>query len=313
MNNAALGETKAARSDQSGDKAITIANISPTAPPAQALLSIALDYAARGFAVFPCLERSKAPAIGRGFYSATTNPATIRRWFLNCPQFNLAIATGLVSSVWVLDIDGSNGAQSLLELEAQFGPLPATLTSITSTGCHLWFCADRSVPSTAGRIGAGLDTRGCGGYVLAPPSVHPDGPVYRWGNERDIAIAPEWLMQRACRKPPAVPAAPVLNSTIRRPVASPGAYGRAALERECQALACEARGGRNHALNRASFRLHRLVAGGELNAAEVVDGLVAAATANGLVEDKGLRAAEATIASGARAGLQHPRSRPAHA
>ena len=276
----------------------------------QSGLAFALDYAARGFAVFPCLETSKAPAIGRGFHSATTNPATIRRWFLNCSQYNLAIATGIASGVWVLDVDDSNGAQSLLELEDQFGAIPNTLTSVTASGCHFWFRLTDPMPSSVGQVGAGLDVRADGGYVLAPPSVHPDGPVYRWTDARDIAVAPAWLVRRAMRKP-----APLPPLTVRRhqPSGTSSFYGLAALEQECRVLAYVPRGQRNHALNRASFALHQLVAGGELGLGEVRDGLIAAATANGLMTDPndGPRSVEKTIASGARAGLQCPRSRPA--
>ena len=103
------------------------------------------------------------------------------------------------------------------------------------------------------------------GYVLAPPSVHPDGPVYRWGNDVPIATAPDWLVAahaqaandfRACARDHAGAAA--------AQCASPGAYGRAALEYEITALASTPNGQRNHALNRAAFSLFQLVAGGEL-------------------------------------------------
>jgi hypothetical protein len=93
---------------------------------------------------------------------------------------------------------------------------------------------------------------------------------------------------------------------------SPGAYGKAALEREIQALASTAPGGRNHALNCASYCLHQLVAGGVLDGAEVQQRLLEAAEANGLMTDPsdGPRSVLRTIESGRRAGLQHPRSRP---
>jgi hypothetical protein len=273
-------------------------------------LVAALDYAARGFAVFPCLERSKAPACSRGFHDATTNPATLRRWFASYHRYNIGIATGLISGVWVLDVDGSDGAAARAELEARFGPLPLTSTVITAAGCHLWFRTDRPVPSTAGRIGFHLDTRGDGGYVLAPPSRHPDGPSYRFGNDEPLALAPEWLIQRACRKPDP---SPIKIITDRSPqITSPTAYGRAALERECEALARAPCGTRNHALNRASFSLHQLVASGDLDLAEVRNRLIDAATENGLIGDPadGPRSVDKTIASGARAGLLHPRVRP---
>ena len=78
---------------------------------------------------------------------------------------------------------------------------------------------------------------------------------------------------------------------------------------EIEALANTAPGSRNHALNRASFALYQLVAGGVLDGAEVQQRLLGAAHANGLMAE-GPRAVMVTIASGARAGMQHPRSRP---
>ena len=85
----------------------------------------------------------------------------------------------------------------------------------------------------------------------------------------------------------------------------------AALDREIEALANTAPGGRNHALNRASFSLHQLVAGAELDAGVVRHRLIDASTANRLVADDGLPSVLATIKSGMCAGLQHPRTRPA--
>jgi hypothetical protein len=268
-----------------------------------------LDYAALGFCVFPCIARSKEPATQRGFYDATTNPATIRRWFGNAQNYNIAVRTGLASGIWVLDVDGPDGAATLGNLETEHGALPVTLCSITSAGCHLWFRADDHIPSSAGRVGIGLDVRGDGGYVLAPPSVHPDGPVYRWSSTAPPAIAPAWLVRLASPRPSvALNPSPPRNGIC----SSPGAYGKAALEREIDALAKTAPGARNHALNRASFSLHQLVAAGELDGAEVQDRLLAAAAANGLLADPadGPRSVMATIRSGARAGMQQPRTRP---
>jgi hypothetical protein len=281
---------------------------------APSLLSIALNYAARGFAVFPCLEKTKEPATGRrGFHNATTNPATIRRWFGSAfHQYNIAIATGMMSGVFVVDIDGSNGAFAIAELEAQHGPLPATLTSISASGCHLWFQIDEPIPSSNHRIGICIDGRGCGGYILAPPSIHPDGPIYRWANDRPIAMLPEWLARLARRAPP--PLSKMISPINWKPAREAGgnAYGRAALDRECIAVATARPTTRNHTLNRASFSLHQLVAGGELDEAEVRDRLMCAAIACGLDEDDGgMPAVMKTIASGARAGLACPRRRPA--
>src|SRR5665811_1384776 len=103
-----------------------------------AFLQAALDYAARGLPVFPCVPRDKTPATKRGFHDATMNPATIRRWWL-ATNYNIGIRTGAASGVFVIDIDGNDGAASLYALEAEHGALPATPEVITARGRHLWF------------------------------------------------------------------------------------------------------------------------------------------------------------------------------
>ena len=187
--------------------------------------------------------------------------------------------------------------------------MPATRTVITGGGGrHLWFKYTGPIPSTTGRIAPGLDTRGDGGYVLAPPSVHPNGHRYEFLSYDEITDAPDWLEQLARTKK--ISERALKTVTHRTNSAPPGAYGRAALEREIEALAATPVGGRNHALNRCAFRLYQLVAGGELNGDQVSERLIEASHHNGLVKDDGLRTVLATIQSGARAGLNHPRSRP---
>jgi hypothetical protein len=277
-------------------------------------LQAALEYAALGFAVFPCVYKSKEPAVSRRFYSATANPATIQRWFGGTVSYNIAIRTGLASGAWVLDVDDRHGGfASIADLEQRHGPLPSTRRCKTANGEHLWWRTNCPVQCSASRVGHGLDVKADAGYVMVPPSVHPDGPVYTWVNDEPPAVAPDWLIHLTRKPPPSISeramAGRVSPRTHNGP---PGAYGAAALEREIHELANAARGGRNHALNKASFSLHQLVAGGELDGADVERGLLAAAEANGLMADPGDGPASVlrTIRSGARAGLQHPRSRP---
>jgi Bifunctional DNA primase/polymerase, N-terminal len=270
------------------------------------LLDVALALGKAGIAVFPCLYAKKVPAIRGGFYAATTNPATIRRWFAGAFPRNLAARTGNASGVWVVDVDA---IESVKTLEDQHGSLPLTLQSRTSRGRHFWFRTTASpIPSSAGRVAPRVDIKAENGYVITPPSIHPDGVVYEWLNNEPIADAPRWLVELA-RKPPQA------QSVASRPASPeafsgrPGGYGAAALKAEIDTLANAPRGSRNHALNRASFALHQLVAGGELDAGEVEQRLIGAATTNGLLGEDGLRSVMATIRSGARAGLKLPRSR----
>jgi hypothetical protein len=272
------------------------------------VLEAAQHYAAQGLSVFPCVFGTKEPAVRRGFYAASANPEVIRRWFGGSLRYNLAIRTGLASSAWVLDIDDRHGGFASVDgLEQRYGRLPLTRRCRTANGVHLWWRATLPVQCSESRVGPGLDAKGDGGYVMAPPSVHPDGPIYTWANDEPLAIAPGWLL-KLTRKPPP----PRFTLPPRTHNGPPGAYGAAALEREIQELAAAPRGCRNHALNRASFSLHQLVAGGELDGADVERELLAAAEANGLMADPddGPCKVVATIRSGARAGLQHPRGRP---
>ena len=272
------------------------------------LLAAALDYAARGLPVFPCVPRGKTPAVARGFHAATTNPATIRRYWTD-PERNIGIPTGMPSGVWVLDIDGVEGEASLRALETKHGAIPKTRVSITSRGRHVWFACREWIPSSAGMIGPGIDVRGDGGYVIAPPSIHESWHCYAFLGDpwAPVESAPAWLIKAARTKP-------VKLITERAAVAIQGpcradAYGRAALRAEVSWLSNLPPGSRNHALNRAAFNLFQLVAGGELAEDEVIAALHQACVANGLVADDGLQSVKRTIRSGRKAGLQHPRSR----
>ena len=274
------------------------------------LLAAALKYAVvERLPVFPCQPRGKEPAIKRGFYAATTNPQTIKRYWRIADR-NIGIPTGSVSGVWIFDVDGEDGEATLRRLEDQHGALPPTREVITRRGRHLWFKYTGPIPSTAGKVGAGLDTRGDGGYVVAPPSVHASGALYAWNDSANqLAVAPDWLVRLARARPQSISERAL--ASIRRPSCQPDAYGRVALDREIEMLAGTPAGGRNHALNRCSFRLAQLVAGGELDRDQVIDRLVHASHRNGLINDDGLKSVRATIASGMDAGFRHPRSRGA--
>jgi hypothetical protein len=282
-----------------------------------AFLQAALDYAARGLPVFPCVPRDKIPATKRGFHDATTNPGTIRRWWRATDCYNIGVRTGAGSGVWILDVDGNDGAASLYALEAEHGALPATPEVITARGRHLWFKYTVPISCSTGRIGPGIDVRADGGCIMAPPSIHPTGQVYAWWTDSfDLASAPNWLLELTRKKPPSISERALAH--IRPPyhhTATGEAYGRAALEYEIAELASAPNGTRNHALNRATFSLFQLVAGGELARDEVLARLIEACHLNGLMADPGdgPRKVEKTIQSGAGAGAQHPRTREGRA
>lgn len=148
-----------------------------------ALLNSALYYASQGIAVFPCRPGQKRPATLNGFYDATTDPAKIREWWGRMPDANVAYPTGRAFDV--LDIDGPTGYESLGQLRAD-GVLPGIIARATTPrGVHLYLPVTGDGNST--NLLPGIDFRGDGGFVVAPPSrVTADGQhikvsgVYRW-------------------------------------------------------------------------------------------------------------------------------------
>lgn len=122
----------------------------------------------------------KHPCVKGGFKVATTDSRQIEEWWRKWPGANIGIATGVVSGLVVPDIDGEEGLALLKSLVARHGPLPRTPTVKTARGWHFYFALPASGVSIPCSAGGGLDVRGDGGYVVAPPSVHASGHVYRW-------------------------------------------------------------------------------------------------------------------------------------
>lgn len=162
------------------------------------LKASALDYAARGWLVFPvhypyegrcscgnpdCKRPAKHPMTPQGLKNATTNVATIAAMWSRRPNANIGIVTGRVSGIVVVDVDAkSGGLETWAELQDIHGRVN-TLTAITGGGGrHFFFEAPSGLllKSTVGGLGAGIDTRAEGGYIVAPPSIHISGVRYEW-------------------------------------------------------------------------------------------------------------------------------------
>lgn len=168
------------------------------------MLKAALTYAEKfHFSVFPCRRRGKEPLNRHGLKEASTDAAAIRAWWKRWPRANVGIATGTASGIVVLDVDlKADGRQTLAILEDEQGRLPETPTVLTGGGGqHLYFRDPGGLRNSAGRLGAGLDVRADGGYVIAPPSIHPNGNKYRWESssridEVELSEVPPWLLER---------------------------------------------------------------------------------------------------------------------
>jgi putative DNA primase/helicase len=149
-----------------------------------------------------CPRPGKHPRTQNGLKDATTDRDQIEAWWTSWPDANVGIRTGADSNLVVLDIDAkSNGEQSLARLVEEHGLLPRTVAALTGGGGrHLLFKhPGPELRNSAGKLGPGLDVRGDGGYIVAPPSRHASGACYAWQQGTapgDLALAdlPEWLV-----------------------------------------------------------------------------------------------------------------------
>lgn len=267
------------------------------------LAAQALDYAARGWPVVPlhnpaagrcscgrpdCGSVAKHPRVTGGLNAATLERAQIETWWQRWPQANIGIRTGAVSGLVVVDIDPAHGGNDTISrLQRRHGRLEQAIEVETgSLGSHLYFAhPGGNIRNDAGRrLGPGVDIRGDGGYIVAPPSVHATGRPYRWLNAAtQLPAMPDWMQERlAAREVP------------QRRLDSPDQdYARRALSRAAHDVARAPVGTRNNTLNRAAYRMGRLVESGAVPRYVVETTLEATATANGLPP----REARATITS----------------
>ena len=155
-----------------------------------------------------CKHPGKHPRFTGGWKTATTDEATIRRWFAQYPDSNIGIATGAVNGLVILDIDPRHGGdESLRRLCTEYGltlDTPAVRTG--GDGAHYYF--KHPGGSITSRVGLylGIDIRADGGYVVAPPSLHKSGKRYAWepgSGLDDVALAPVpgWLLEKFIEPP----------------------------------------------------------------------------------------------------------------
>lgn len=280
-------------------------------------IDAAVVYARRGWPVFPChtatgsagcscgvvdcASPGKHPRVRGGLHASSADASVIRGWWARWPRANVAVRTGAASELVVVDVDPAHGGDATMrDLEANNGTLPPTRTiSTPSGGRHLYFRhPGGTVRNDAGRVlGRGVDLRGDGGYVVAPPSRAIGGQYAVLALGGEIADLPEWILQRlADRERPR-------RSAARPDIRAPSAWARAALDGEIGRVRSAVEGTRNDTLNRVAYRLGQIVGAGGLEERDVEGVLIDEALAIGLGEREAVR----TVRSGLLAGESSPR------
>ena len=138
-------------------------------------------YQALRWRIFPIKAREKTPLTPNGFKDATDDWATIEKWREQYPDCNWGLATG-ASELFVVDLDGPEGKESWKKLITEHGHVP-TLTCQTGGGGFHFYYHDSlyvGLKNSTSKLAPKVDTRGRGGYVLIPPSIHPNGTPYEW-------------------------------------------------------------------------------------------------------------------------------------
>lgn len=231
----------------------------------------ALRLAELGYYVFPIWPKQKTPLFGKDSQwggwrdHSTTNADVVSEWWTDhAPDANIGIDCGR-SGVFVIDIDELDEFEPM---EAELGTLPETQCVITGKGVHLYYRAADGLGNSAKTLWPGVDTRGDGGYVIAPPSVHPDGSTYDWHtglrHAEDLELLPDAYVKKLARPEPAAAPAPAVPSEAR------SAWGQSILESETGKVAMALEGQRNQTLFDAALRVLSAVKGGHIDR-EVAD------------------------------------------
>lgn len=287
------------------------------------MLDVALSYIERQWPVFPCrssdeeiidpqtgeieILATKTPLTSNGFRGATLNERIVQELWRRNPGALVGVPTGAPIGCWVLDIDPKHGGpETLAALEAANSSLPMTLTAETTSGGRHYFFKHKAGVRNRGALGAGIDVRGDGGYVIAAGSVPMVGKPYSWLVDVEPVDAPDWLLELVLPRSydseytHSYTNAPSVAGTIN------DRYVERAVQSELDDLAMEPMGNRNNRLNDAAFRLGTFVGAGVLAESE------ARALLQDVARGWGRDFARCcnTINNGLKAGKMHPRQIP---
>lgn len=263
-----------------------------------AIIDHAIEYALRGWYIFPCRPRDKKPLTMHGVNDSSVDIDTIKAWWTKWPSANIGLDCGR-SGIIAVDVDAkSGGVQSWAVIKSSH-QITDTLTSRTGGGGFHMLYSDpwHQYRNSTSKIAQGIDTRGQGGYIILPPSIHPSGAAYQWDDKNALVEAiPHELHDMLTAKPAQQPTPTAQAHSHTR-------YVEAAVTGELGKLAAATEGTRNNTLHVAAINLGTLIGTGELERGFVEDRLVSVAVSIGLTE----REARLTVKSGLDYGVAHPR------
>ena len=142
--------------------------------------AVALEYVSWGWPVFPLRAKTKEPATKHGFKDATTDSERVAKWWDRYPDHNIGLPTGHAFDVFDIDPAAGGIPPFMRLLEAQRIPNTHGIVVTANGGMH-FYMLPIGRGNKAGFSWPGLDYRGKGGYVVAPPStLGPRGRGWHW-------------------------------------------------------------------------------------------------------------------------------------
>jgi putative DNA primase/helicase len=159
------------------------------------------SYLEKGWLLLPLRPFNKEPLTAHGVKDASADPAIVEGWLERWPSMNIGVACGVKSNLVAIDIDQPLGEDSWRQL-CDGRPVPDTVENLTGGGGRqlLFQHPGGNIRNAVGLAGLpGLDVRAGGGYIVVPPSVHPNGKRYLWEASSDpasvsVADPPDWLV-----------------------------------------------------------------------------------------------------------------------
>jgi hypothetical protein len=152
------------------------------------MIDAAIAYRRRGFSVIPIKPKGKKPLVAwESYQNDPASEETIRKWFASWPDANVAVVTGQISDVVVIDLDSEEAKAKIKALVPDYDLSAVPRVRTGRGGYHLFF----KYPGVGVQTRAGVlpktDIRADGGYVVTAPSVHESGKTYAW----EVSISSE--------------------------------------------------------------------------------------------------------------------------
>jgi hypothetical protein len=235
-----------------------------------AFVTAALRYAADGYPVLPCKKGTKLPLTKRGFHDASTDPGQIREWWDKHPDANIAVVPGEGHSV-VVDVDGPEG-RATLETLGLPNPGRIVVSPGKGGGYHYWYKlpAGHGVVNN-GRPWPGIDIRGHNGYVMVPPSVHPETKTpYAYSKDDELTVLPATFLAATSADTGECRTLLEIRNVLRRVIRKSSKDADARLAFYIKDILATGEGKRHEEMVQATWDLATMVFAGELSHDQVM-------------------------------------------